>query len=364
MPKTTNDLSGVCMPAHGVNTQPSWSSASCTHVDGEAPEQELRHFTLSAAHHGQRLDKVLVELVPEFSRSYLQTIVAEGGVQLNGRTITKASSRAQLGHTLQVLLRQSEQSHSFRPESIALDVRHEDAHLLIVMKPAGMVVHPAPGNWSGTLLNALLAHHKAAAELPRAGIVHRLDKDTSGLMVVAKTRACMDALVALIAERAVSRQYLAIAHGSWTHSPIYSPSQPLLNTPAHSINAAIGRDPRNRLRMAAFASDAPQAKPARTDIRALASTATHCLVHCKLHTGRTHQIRVHMRHAGHPLLGDALYGASMEGELMPRQALHAWQLGFEHPITGQALLLQAAPPADFVHAATQLGLRAGLEVVP
>ena len=214
----------------------------------------------------------------------------------------------------------------------------------MVNKPAGLVVHPAPGNWSGTLLNGLLAHHAGAVQVPRAGIVHRLDKDTSGLMVVAKTRAVMDALVALIAQRDVSRRYLALGQGGWQGAPM------------QTVDAAIGRDPRNRLRMAVVDLQHSPGKTARTDITCLSTTTAHCLVHCKLHTGRTHQIRVHMQHLHHPLVADAVYGGAAEGGLQ-RQALHAFALQFVHPITGQDLALCAPPPDDFLTAAEKLGLQ-------
>ncbi len=304
---------------------------------------ELRHMTVAAAWHGQRLDKTLADLVPEFSRSYLQQLLAQQAVEHNGQIAVKPATKVKLGDQLVLAMRPTAQSQAFRPEAMALDVVHEDADLLVVNKPAGLVVHPAPGHWSGTLLNGLLAHHAGAAQVPRAGIVHRLDKDTSGLMVVAKTRAAMDALVALIASRQVSRRYLALAQGAWT------------GVAERSVDAAIGRDPRNRLRMAVVDMQQHSGKPARTDITCLASSDAYCAVHCKLHTGRTHQIRVHMQHLGHPLVADAVYGGAAAGGLQ-RQALHAFRLGFVHPMTGQMLELQALPPADFQAAAQQLGL--------
>lgn len=304
---------------------------------------ELRAVTVPQPLHGQRLDKVLAELVPEFSRSYLQQLLAQGAVSVQGVVASKASAKVRWGDALQVEMRPTAQSQSFRAEAMVLDIAYEDAHLLIVNKPAGLVVHPAPGNWSGTLLNGLLAHHAASAQVPRAGIVHRLDKDTSGLMVVAKSRQVMDALVDMIARRDVSRQYVALAHGTWRGG-------------MREVKQAIGRDPRNRLRMAVVDLGSQAGKPAQTDITAVDSAAQACLVHCKLHTGRTHQIRVHMAWLGHPLLADALYGgAALAG--MERQALHAYRLGFVHPITGEELLVRSQPPADFMAATEFLGLR-------
>nr|WP_318244942.1 RluA family pseudouridine synthase [Comamonas avium] len=307
-------------------------------------EVELRSFTVEMSQHGVRLDKALSDLVSEFSRSYLQQLLEQGAVQLNQKTATKASVKVKLGDVIGIEMRPTAQSQSFKPEAMELDVVYEDAHLLVVNKPAGLVVHPAPGNWSGTLLNGLLAHHAGAAMVPRAGIVHRLDKDTSGLMMVAKDRSTMDALVALIARRDVSRRYLALAHKPWKGAEL------------QKVDAPIGRDPRNRLRMAVVDLAQHAGKEARTDITCWDTTTEHCLVHCKLHTGRTHQIRVHMLLLGHPLVADVLYAGAQAGG-MQRQALHAFRLAFVHPVTGESLELAAEPPADFLAAVEQLGLR-------
>lgn len=304
---------------------------------------EQREHVVQMALHGVRLDKALVELVPEFSRSYLQQLLEQGAVQLNRKPATKSSAKVKLGDVISIEMRPTAQSQSFKSETMALDVVYEDEHLLVVNKPAGLVVHPAPGNWQGTLLNGLLAHHGGAAAVPRAGIVHRLDKDTSGLMVVAKTRQTMDALVAMIARRDVSRRYLALAHKPWKGAQM------------QQVNAPIGRDPRNRLRMAVVDLAQHPGKEARTDITCWDSTDAHCLVHCKLHTGRTHQIRVHMLSLGHPLVADALYGGAADGD-MQRQALHAFRLSFVHPVTGESLELAAEPPQDFLTAVEKLRL--------
>jgi 23S rRNA pseudouridine1911/1915/1917 synthase len=223
----------------------------------------------------------------------------------------------------------TEESRAFTPEPMVLAVVFEDAHLLVLDKPAGLVVHPAPGNWRGTLLNGLLAHHAGAAALPRAGIVHRLDKDTSGLMVVAKTLPAMTALVRAIAAREVRREYRAIAHGTVTPD-------------AFSIDAPIGRDPVSRVRMAVVGAG----KPARTDVRVLARGARCSALECRLHSGRTHQIRVHLASRGHALVGDVLYGGTPALGLT-RQALHALRLAFAHPIDGRALAFERDAPDDF-----------------
>jgi 23S rRNA pseudouridine1911/1915/1917 synthase len=304
------------------------------------PEAELREFGIGAASHGERLDRALAACVPEFSRSYLQQLIEAGAVRLNGQPATRSSAKVKAGDSGAIELRPTPQSQAFKPEPMALDVVFEDDHLLVLDKPAGLVVHPAPGNWSGTLLNGLLARDAAAGLLPRAGIVHRLDKDTSGLMVVARTRAAMDALVQLIAARDVSRQYIALAHRPWS------------GPAARQVQAPIGRDPRNRLRMAVVDLEKNGGKPASTLIQMLQNCEHGCLVKASLHTGRTHQIRVHMAHLGHPLVADELYGGAAAAGLA-RQALHAFRLAFTHPFTGAALDFRRAPPADL-----QAGLRA------
>ncbi len=308
-----------------------------------ASASELRAVEVGSSQHATRLDKALVELVPEFSRSYLQQLLAQGLVTLNGKPVLKAAARVKAGDRLVLEMRPTLQSQAFRPEPMAIDVVFEDEHLLVVNKPAGLVVHPAPGNWSGTLLNGLLARDEKALQVPRAGIVHRLDKDTSGLMVVARSRATMDALVALIADRKVKRQYLALAHGAWT-----GPKD-------RSVNAPIGRDPRNRLRMAVVDLALHAGKTARTDVLCIEGAEEGCWVQCTLHTGRTHQIRVHMASLRHPLVGDGLYGGAPL-DSMSRQALHAYRLAFVHPVTGHALEFDSPVPADMRHALALWGL--------
>ena len=308
-------------------------------IDGEEEQDpgsqvEWRHGTIALAQHGQRIDRALVGLLPEFSRSYLQQMLESGQVQINHQRATKAAQRVKAGDALEIEIRPTLQSQAFKPEAMDLRVVYQDEHLLVIDKPAGLVVHPAPGNWSGTLLNGLLALDPQSALLPRAGIVHRLDKDTSGLMVVARSRLAMDALVRAIAAREVSRQYLALAHHPWTAA------SPL------PVQTAIGRDPRNRLRMAVVDLDKAQGKAARTDVVLLGNAPTGCFVRCILHTGRTHQIRVHMASLGHPLVGDGVYGGKPEAG-MQRQALHAVHLAFAHPITGVALEFEAPLPTDF-----------------
>jgi 23S rRNA pseudouridine1911/1915/1917 synthase len=331
---------------------------------GEA-ELEQRPWRISEALHGQRLDRALSELVPEFSRSYLQQLIEAGAVSSGPESarliLRKPAHKVRAGDSGLIELRPTPQSQAFKPEAMALDIVHEDAHLLVIHKPAGLVVHPAPGNWSGTLLNGLLGRDQgrgeAAAQLPRAGIVHRLDKDTSGLMVVARTRVTMEALVRMIAAREVSRQYLALAQRAWT-----GPAQRDVGT---APQEGIGRDPANRLRMAVVDLTRHPGKSARTTFELLRNVAPMpdhpglaqgaCLLRCTLHTGRTHQIRVHAASVGHPLIGDGLYGGAPAVGLR-RQALHAWRLALRHPVTGEAMVFHAPLPGDLRDACAALGL--------
>lgn len=310
--------------------------------DEQEDLQETREFRVDASMHGLRLDRALAMLVPEFSRSYLQQLVEEGAVQVQGRVLRKPSSAVRVGDCGSVELRPTPQSQAFKPEAMALDVVHEDADLCVIHKPAGLVVHPAPGNWQGTLLNGLLARDALAAQLPRAGIVHRLDRDTSGLMVVARSRRAMDALVRMIAAREVTRQYVALAQRRWQGG-------------ARQVDAAIGRDPRNRLRMAVVDLAHQSGKSARTLVEPLDGQALGCWVRCTLETGRTHQIRVHMAHLGHPLVGDTTYGG-MPANGLARQGLHAFRLAFVHPFTQKPLDFRAPVPVDLAHACAEWGL--------
>jgi len=309
-----------------------------------AAEVEWRQVSMVASQHGERLDRALADVVPEFSRSYLQQLIELGLVKLNDKAIQKASHRVKAGDSVSIELRPTPQSQAFRPEERPLNVVYEDAHILVIDKPAGLVVHPAPGNWSGTLLNGLLAYDKASVAIPRAGIVHRLDKDTSGLMVVARTRAVMEALVQAIAAREVSRQYLAVGHRPWVGAKTVC------------VDAPVGRDPRNRLRMAVVDLERTSGKTAKTDVVFLENADVGCFVRCILHTGRTHQIRVHMASLGHPLVADAVYGGVVV-PCMSRQALHACRLALAHPVTGVPLVFEAQPPADFKGLLDAWGLR-------
>ncbi|HNT39173.1 MAG TPA: RluA family pseudouridine synthase [Rubrivivax sp.] len=291
-------------------------------------DAERREFVVDIAGHGQRLDRLLAQATPEFSRSHLQTLVAGGHVRVDGSVCTHNARRLRGGQTVQFTLVPTAESRAFTPQPMVLDIVFEDAHLLVIDKPAGLVVHPAAGHWSGTLLNGLLAHHAGAARLARAGIVHRLDKDTSGLMVVGKTPEAVTALARDIAARTVRREYLAIAWGE-------------VQAGTHCIDAPIGRDPVQRTRMTVAAGG----RSAQTMVERVAVRDGVSALRCRLHTGRTHQIRVHLGSRGHPLVADALYGGRPALGLQ-RQALHAAVLAFEHPVERRPMWFHRAPPAD------------------
>jgi 23S rRNA pseudouridine1911/1915/1917 synthase len=325
-----------------ISTPPEIDLFDAQESDENEDTPQIRELAIRLEQHGQRLDRVLVDCVQECSRSYLQQLITAGAVQLQGAVIDKASAKVSAGQVLRVEIRPTQQSQAFKPEDMLLDVVYEDDALLVINKPAGLVVHPAAGNWSGTLLNGLLARGRAHADLPRAGIVHRLDKDTSGLMVIARTRQAMDRLVEMIAARQVSRQYVALAHHRWKGvSPL-------------TVEKAIGRDPRNRLRMAVVNLEQQAGKTARTHFTCLQSDASYCLIQALLDTGRTHQIRVHLSDLGHALVADALY-AGKPALGLTRQALHAQRLQFDHPVTGEPLAFEAPVPEDMAQALQQLG---------
>lgn len=312
-------------------------------LDGTA-EVEERRLVVPVDGHGGRLDRILTEVLTEFSRSFLQQLIDAGGVSIGGLCVRKPSTRVKAGDEIVVELRPTLQSQAFKAQAMDLDIVFEDDFLLVINKPAGLVVHPAPGNWSGTLLNGLLARDPQAAFLPRAGIVHRLDKDTSGVMVVARRRETMDRLVALIAARKVSREYVALAHGAWQGAK------------SRRVMTPIGRDPRNRLRMATVDLEKNSGKTACTVITLLENAKRHCLVSCALETGRTHQIRVHMASIGHPLVSDVLYAGAIAAGLR-RQALHACRLAFDHPATHAAMAFNSPLPPDMSAGLAELGLR-------
>jgi 23S rRNA pseudouridine1911/1915/1917 synthase len=290
---------------------------------------EVIHLTIPTALAGRRLDQSLAELLPQHSRSRIQAWCDAGEVHLDGRPASR-KTRVYGGEKVELSVTPlaSEQPH--QAEEIDLDVIHEDEDILVVNKPPGLVTHPGAGNWSGTLLNALLHHCPELAALPRAGIVHRLDKDTSGLMVVAKTEQAQTRLTRDLHDRRVKRVYWAVALGRF---------QGLEGM----IDAPIGRHPVHRTRMAVV----PGGKPAITHYRILRQYDAAAWVECRLETGRTHQIRVHLAHIGHPLLGDPVYATQRKPPLrFHRQALHARRLALSHPRTGAPMEWEASPPDD------------------
>ena len=288
---------------------------------------------------GSRLDQVLPQLFPEFSRTRLQQWVRAGRVSCNGEAVTRPRQKLFGGETLGLRAQLEDQVEN-RPQPIPLDLRYQDDAIIVVNKPAGLVVHPAAGNPDGTLQNALLHFDPGLIQLPRAGIVHRLDKETSGLLVIARTVAAHKFLVERLQAREISREYLAVVRG--------------LPTTGGRVDAPIGRDPHHRTRMAVVAGG----KPAVTHYRIEARFRAHAALQVSLESGRTHQIRVHMAHIRYPLVGDPSYGGrfAMPAGASPalqtalrgftRQALHARRLGLVHPQSGEWVEWSAEPPED------------------
>ena len=287
---------------------------------------------------GERLDKFLGGALPDYSRNRLKSWVEAGAVTVDG-IVPKVRHLLRGGETIKVFPQEMPEQYAFSPENIPLDVVYEDDAIIVVNKPAGLVVHPAAGNWTGTLLNGLLFRYPELNNLPRAGIVHRLDKDTSGLMVVARTDIAQTSLVRQLQERTVGRRYLAWVWGD-------APSQ-------GKVLATVGRDQRDRLKMAAGSA---QGKPAATLFRRLAKgsflESPIALLECRLETGRTHQIRVHLESLGFPLLGDPVYRKRTPGaaKTLPfeRQALHAYALSLQHPSTSEIMTWFRLPPQDIL----------------
>jgi 23S rRNA pseudouridine1911/1915/1917 synthase len=285
---------------------------------------------------GMRLDQALARLLPQFSRSRLQQWIKHRLITLDGNA-AESKQKIHGGEALRVAPQPDPQQTAFRAEEIPLAIIYEDDSLIVLDKPAGLVVHPGSGNWEGTLLNALLHHAPQLHEVPRAGIVHRLDKDTSGLLVVAKTLAAQTSLVRQLQARTVAREYLALVYGE-IHR-------------AGSVDAPLGRHPTQRTKMAVV----PGGKTAVTHYTASENFPGCTLLHCRLETGRTHQIRVHLASIGHPLVGDKVYARAGRKAppavhallaAFPRQALHAARLTLEHPHGGAQMQWQAPLPDD------------------
>lgn len=309
-----------------------------------APDLVPLYLEVDSAAHGERLDKLLARHFNEFSRSRIQQWIEDGAVRVDGEP-SRAKASVQMGQQIEIQPQAAPESLAFTAEDVPLDVIHEDDALLVINKPSGLVVHPAAGNWSGTVLNGLLHRDPHAARLPRAGIVHRLDKETSGLMVVARTLTSQTDLVRQLAARTVKRTYIALV---WGETPEDG-----------TIDAPIGRDPRERTRMAIVYTNS--GKPSRTHFQTLGTVplgrSKVSMVMCQLETGRTHQIRVHFESIGHPLVGDPVYHKATQRGQRPairvplpvplgRQALHAYRLGLVHPVTGRKVSWEAEPPED------------------
>lgn len=304
-------------------------------------QQIIRTDTVKDSQLGQRLDQAIAELFSEFSRSRLKEWLLEGKVQVNGEVVTKARTRVMGGEDITVQA-ELEDEQRWEAQDIPLDVVYEDDHIIVINKPRDLVVHPGAGTPDGTVLNALLYHYPSIAEVPRAGIVHRLDKDTTGLMVVAKTVQAQTRLVRALQKRNITREYEAIIIGNMTAGGL--------------VEKPIGRHSTKRTLMAVN----ELGKPAITHYRVAEHFRVHTRIRLRLETGRTHQIRVHMAYIQHPLLGDIAYGgraripkgASKELTDMirrfDRQALHAVMLKFKHPATGEEMAFRAPIPSDMV----------------
>ena len=282
-------------------------------------------------HIGRRLDRSLATLFPEYSRSRLQSWLGSGRITIDGGS-AEPSQKVRGGEAVLLSASPDPREVAFVAEPVPLQIVYEDDALLVIDKPAGLVVHPGSGNWSGTMLNGLLAHHPPLAGVPRAGIVHRLDKDTSGLLVVAKTLETQTDLVRQLQARTVRREYLALVAGGVKAAGI--------------VDAPIGRHPRERTMMAIV----PAGKPALTHYSVLERFDRCTLLRCRLETGRTHQIRVHLASIAHPLIGDPVYRGKhplQSGIAFARQALHAERLGLRHPVSGIEMSWTSPLPADF-----------------
>lgn len=291
----------------------------------------MNKLTVAPVHTGQRLDRFLAESLPAFSRSQLQRFIRDGFVKVNGKP-ARPRDLVRGGDAIE-WREPAITKIDAEPEPIDLDVLFEDDDLLVINKPAGLVVHPGAGHRKHTLVNALLAHCKNLSGIggkERPGIVHRLDKETSGALVIAKNDATHRDLAKQFADRTTGKVYLALVAGVPRKS-------------FGTIDAPIARHPVHRKKMTVAQR---AGRSARTEYRVLRSSGDASVLECKIHTGRTHQIRVHLHHLGHPVLGDKLYGGKRAGNF-PRQMLHAWKLSFRHPRTGKIMSFTAPIPPDF-----------------
>lgn len=298
---------------------------------GDYSPSEPLQLTVPDSCGGRRLDQALAEMLPQHSRNRLQGWIRDGSVEIDGEVVNEPKRKVLGGERLLVAL-PDDAVVAEQAEDIPLDIIYEDEALLVINKPAGLVVHPGSGNWSGTLMNAVLHHVPGIEQIPRAGIVHRLDKDTSGLMVVAKTLEAQTDLIRQLQARSVKRVYLALANGVMKKDG--------------GVDSPIGRHPTQRIKMAVV-PESRGGKPALTWFRIL-ENFPHCtFIECTLETGRTHQIRVHLASINHPLVGDPVYGKKHpQLPAFPRQALHATRLGLVHPVSGLKMQWEVPMPQD------------------
>lgn len=307
-------------------------------------------FTVDKGQNPYRIDKFLLDRIPDITRNRIQNALKGGNIRVNQYQV-KPNYRIKPNDEIKILLNFPQYQHVLQAEKLPLDIVYEDQSIIVVNKSSGMVVHPGHGNYSGTLLNGLIHHFK---DLPlnsdsKPGLVHRLDKDTSGLLVIAKTESSLDALSKQFKERTVDKEYVALVWGD-------------LKVEKGTIDVPIGRNPQNRLQMTTFGST-DLGKNAITHFKVLERFGFTTFVSCKLETGRTHQIRVHLKHLGHPLFNDPRYGGNqlLKGiatskyknfvhhcfKILPGQALHAKTLGFKHPKTGEEMIIDSEFPNDF-----------------
>lgn len=298
-------------------------------------------FTADEDMKGTRLDVVLSLVIEEASRSHLQKLIEIGMVQVNGETGTSKKYKVKDGDVIRVTVPEPARPNII-PEDIPIDIVYEDEDVLVIDKPKGMVVHPAAGNYTGTLVNALLYHCKTLSSINgviRPGIVHRIDKDTSGLLMIAKNDAAHRGLAEQLAAHRITRAYRAVVYSNFKEDE-------------GTVNAPIGRDPKNRMKMAVTGLNSREAV---THYKVLRRFGSFTYIEARLETGRTHQIRVHMAHIGHPLLGDAVYGPKKKALGVESQMLHAKLLGFHHPKTGGYMEFDSPLPPEFSNVLKKLG---------
>ena len=303
----------------------------------------MKEIRFTADRQGERIDRFLSENLEDLSRSYIQKLLKDGSILVNNQTV-KANYKTNEDDDIIVRIPDPEVP-DILPEDIPLDILYEDDDILVVNKPKGMVVHPAPGHYSGTLVNAIMFHCKGCLSgingVLRPGIVHRIDMDTTGSLVICKTDRAHQILAEKLKSHSITRRYHAIVHGN-------------LKEDAGTINAPVGRHPVDRKKMS---TKAPCGRPAMTHYKVLERFGDYKYIECELEKGRTHQIRVHMASIGHPILGDAVYGPMKCPFKLEGQTLHAKILGFEHPVTGEYMEFDAPLPEYFVSLLERLRMR-------